>query len=79
LTKSLKKELIFKKLIEIRKTNNFTQRQLARRLSVYQSYVSKVELGQKNLNIIELEDYLKGLNYSLIEFLNTLDKMSHKK
>jgi transcriptional regulator with XRE-family HTH domain len=74
LTKSLKKELIFKKLIEIRKTKNFTQRQLARRLSVYQSYVSKVELGQKNLNIIELEDYLKGLNYSLIEFLNTLDK-----
>jgi transcriptional regulator with XRE-family HTH domain len=74
LTKSLKKELIFKKLIEIRKTKNFTQRQLARRLSVYQSYVSKVELGQKNLNIIELEDYLKGLNYSLIEFLKTLDK-----
>ena len=79
MTKSLKKELIFKKLIEIRKTKNFTQRQLARRLSVYQSYVSKIELGQKNLNIIELEDYLKGLNYSLIEFLNTLDKMSHKK
>ena len=74
MTKSLKKELIFKKLIEIRKTKNFTQRQLARRLSVYQSYVSKVELGQKNLNIIELEDYLKGLNYSLIEFLKTLDK-----
>ena len=74
MTKSLKKELICKKLIEIRKTNNFTQRQLARRLSVYQSYVSKVELGQKNLNIIELKDYLKGLNYSLNEFLNFLDK-----
>ena len=74
MTKSLKKELIFKKLIEIRKTKNFTQWQLARRLSVYQSYVSKVELGQKNLNIIELEDYLKDLDYSLIEFLDTLDK-----
>ena len=73
MTKSLKKELIFKKLIEIRKTKNFTQRQLARRLSVYQSYVSKVELGQKKLNIIELNHYLKGLNYSLIEFLNILD------
>jgi hypothetical protein len=59
---------------EIRKTNNLTQRQLAIKLSVYQSYVSKVELGQKNLNIIELKDYLKGYNYYLVEFLNTLDK-----
>ena len=71
---NLNQELICKHLIEIRKANNLTQRHLARRLSVYQSYVSKVELGQKNLNIIELEDYLKGLDYSLIEFLNTLDK-----
>ena len=73
MTKSLDIELICKKLTELRKTNNLTQRQLARRLSVYQSYVSKVELGQKNLNIIELEDYLKDLDYSLIEFLNILD------
>jgi transcriptional regulator with XRE-family HTH domain len=73
LTKSLDIELICKKLTELRKTNNLTQRQLARRLSVYQSYVSKVELGQKKLNIIELNHYLKGLNYSLIEFLNILD------
>ena len=74
MTKLLQKEVVCNKLIEIRKTNDFTQRDLARRLSVYQSYISKVELGQKNLNIIELEDYLKGLNYSLIEFLKTLDK-----
>ena len=73
MTKSLDIELICKKLTELRKTNNLTQRQLARRLSVYQSYVSKVELGQKKLNIIELNHYLKGLNYSLIEFLKILD------
>ena len=73
MTKLLQKEVVCNKLIEIRKTNDFTQRDLARRLSVYQSYVSKVELGQKNLNIFELKDYLKALNYSLIEFLNILD------
>ena len=73
MTKSLDIELICKKLTELRKTNNLTQRQLARRLSVYQSYISKVELGQKNLNIFELKDYLKALNYSLIEFLKILD------
>jgi transcriptional regulator with XRE-family HTH domain len=73
LTKLLQKEVVCNKLIEIRKTNDFTQRDLARRLSVYQSYISKVELGQKNLNIFELKDYLKALNYSLIEFLNILD------
>ena len=73
MTKLLQKEVVCNKLIEIRKTNDFTQRDLARRLSVYQSYISKVELGQKNLNIFELKDYLKALNYSLIEFLNILD------
>ena len=72
--KSLKKELICLELTEIRKKNNFTQRQLAKKLSVYQSYISKVELGQKNLNIIELQDYLKGLNYSLSEFVDIIDK-----
>ena len=73
MTKLLQKEVVCNKLIEIRKTNDFTQRDLARRLSVYQSYISKVELGQKNLNIFELKDYLKALNYSLIEFLKILD------
>ena len=36
----LELEVIRKKLIELRKANNLTQRQLAKRLSVYQSYVS---------------------------------------
>ena len=70
----LELEVIRKKLIELRKANNLTQRQLAKRLSVYQSYVSKVELGQKNLNIIELKDYLKGINYSLVEFILEIEK-----
>lgn len=74
LKNTLQKELICKHLIEIRKANNFTQRNLARRLSVYQSYVSKVELGQKNLNIIELNNYLKGLNYSLVQFIFEIEK-----
>ena len=73
LKKKLNKEVICKKLIEIRKANNLSQRQLAIRLSVYQSYVSKVELGQKNLNIIELKEYLAGLNYSLAKFLEILE------
>jgi transcriptional regulator with XRE-family HTH domain len=61
------------KLITLRKKNSFTQRALANKLSVNQSYVSKVELGQRRLDILELKKYLDALNYSAHQFLSELN------
>ena len=50
--------IIRNKLIILRKKNQLTQRALANKLSVNQSYVSKVELGQRRLDILELKKIL---------------------
>ena len=64
---------IRKKLIFLRKKNNLTQRDLSKKLIVNQSYISKVELGQRRLDVLELKKYLKVLNYSIDQFLSELD------
>ena len=64
---------IRRKLIILREKNSLTQRELAKKLSITQSYVSKVESGQRRLDVLELKKYLKVLNYSIEQFLSELD------
>ena len=61
------------RLISLRKESHLTQRGLAKKLLVTQSYVSKVESGQRRLDVLELKKYLKVLNYSIEQFLSELD------
>ena len=61
------------KLIGLRKESHLTQRELALKLVVTQSYVSKVESGLRRLDILELKKYLDVLNYSTHQFLSELD------
>ena len=61
------------KLISLRKESHLTQRGLAKKLLVTQSYVSKVESGLRRLDILELKKYLDVLNYSTHQFLSELD------
>jgi len=60
---------LIKKLIELRKSKNVIQVELARRLNTPQSYVSKVEILERRLDVIELMDWLKILEIELINFL----------
>ena len=64
---------IRRKLIILREKNSLTQRELAKKLSITQSYVSKVESGQRRLDVLELKKYLKVLNYSIDQFLSELN------
>lgn len=53
---------LIKKLIELRESKNVTQVELARRLNKPQSYVSKVEILERRLDVIELIDWLEAIN-----------------
>jgi transcriptional regulator with XRE-family HTH domain len=61
---------LIKKLIELRESKNVTQVELARRLEKPQSYVSKVEILERRLDIIELCDWLKTLDIEITIFIN---------
>ena len=61
-------------LREARVEAGMSQRDLARRLSVGQSVVSKCESGERQLNVVELRDWCeKGLRVSWIKFLQEFE------
>ena len=60
---------LIQKLIELRESKNVTQVELARRLEKPQSYVSKVEILERRLDVIELIDWLKVLDANIFDFL----------
>ncbi|MCP3683818.1 MAG: helix-turn-helix transcriptional regulator [bacterium] len=68
----------YKKLIELlyrlRVNQGLKQIDLADKLGVHQSYVSKIENGEKRLDLIELRNMCRCLNISLIDFVKELEK-----
>ena len=69
------KDLI-KKLIELRESKYVTQVELARLLNKPQSYVSKVEILERRLDVIELIDWLKVLDKEITVFMSQFDFFS---
>ncbi|MEN8366396.1 helix-turn-helix domain-containing protein [Acinetobacter bereziniae] len=68
---------LIKRLIELRESKNVTQVELARRLNKPQSYVSKVEILERRIDVIELIDWLNVLETDISDFLtfcNVLNK-----
>lgn len=51
-------------LIEARKENEVTQQDLANRLSRPQSYIAKVETGERRLDVVEFIEWADALNLS---------------
>ncbi|WP_443612009.1 helix-turn-helix domain-containing protein [Acinetobacter pseudolwoffii] len=64
---------LIKKLIELRESKNVTQVELARLLNKPQSYVSKVEILERRLDVIELCDWLNSIDVKIIDFITQLD------
>ena len=49
-------------LMEARKESKFTQQELASRLSRPQSFITKVETGERRLDIVEFIEWADALN-----------------
>lgn len=52
-------------LRELRLTAGFTQAELAERLGRHQSFVSKVESGERRIDLVELHRYCAALGMDL--------------
>lgn len=59
-------------LVETRKTAGLTQAELARKLNRPQSFVSKVERGERRLDVVEFFEVAQAIGIDPIEFLKKL-------
>ena len=61
---------IFVQLLrEEREATELSQEKLALKLGKPQSYVSKIELGERQINLVELNEWCEALSIPLIGFI----------
>jgi transcriptional regulator with XRE-family HTH domain len=71
---------VFLRLLrETREAASFTQVQLAKRIRQSQSFVSKVEVGERRLDVIQLRTILHALGTSLPAFVSDLEERLKEK
>ena len=61
-------------LVQSRQAAKVTQEELARRLSLTQSSVSKVERGERRLDVAELHDWCRAIGHPFTQFAAEFDK-----
>jgi transcriptional regulator with XRE-family HTH domain len=66
-------------LKELREAKHLTQAQLARKLSVPQSFVSKYETGERRIDVIETVLICQALETSMTQLLSKLSKLPANK
>lgn len=61
---------IFREILRMeRKSHNFSQESLAKKLGIEQSYISKTEIGDRRLDVIELLEYCDAMGLTLTDFV----------
>ena len=67
-------------LRECREAKNITQKDLADKIGSDQTFISKIEIGERRLDIIELRILCQALGMTLPEFVEQLElKILNKK
>jgi transcriptional regulator with XRE-family HTH domain len=82
LTKSLytkEWEVLLELLRDLREAQGWTQEQLAKKLGRPQSTVSKIEAGERKLDVCQFVDYLRILNADPIAAMRRLMKAIQKR
>jgi len=62
-------------LREVRQSSGITQEQVAEKLGTKQSLVSKVERGERRLDVIELRRWVLALGVSFPKFLERFEEL----
>jgi transcriptional regulator with XRE-family HTH domain len=73
-SKKTKEYRIFCQVLKsFRKGQHFQQEELAKKLKITQSFLSKIERGDRGIDIIELMQYCEAVGISLTEFSARLE------
>ncbi len=65
-------------LRDLRETAELRQVDLAKRLGRPQSFISKYESGEKNLDFLEVREVCEALDVSLVEFVRRFERKASK-
>lgn len=65
--------IFLEQLRNTRETQNLTQSEVAERLGQTQSFVSKVERGERRLDIVELRAFCKAIGVRFAHFATQID------
>ncbi len=66
--------ILLKILYGMRSNAGLKQGELADKLGVHQSFISKIESGERRLDIIELRDICQALEVDLMQVIKELEK-----
>ena len=73
-TLNSERNLLFVQMLrDVRSAVGLTQTELADRLKIHQTEISRVERGIRRLDVLELHDWLEALSVPLVEFVVELD------
>ena len=72
-------EELRRRMIEAREAAEVSQEQLAERLRRPQSYVSKIEVGNRRLDVIEYLTIARAVGYDPYDLLRELEEKTFKK
>ncbi len=62
------------RLKEIRISKNISQEDLSFKSELHRTYISSVELGKRNISLINIEKLAKALDCQIIDFFTTKNK-----
>lgn len=67
-------ETLLEMLRIARESRGITQSDLAKKLSMTQSAVSKCELGERRLDIVQLRDWCRAMKLPFVDFVAAFDR-----
>lgn len=70
---SRENRILLEMLYQLRVSSGLRQADLAVLLKVPQSFISKIESGERRIDFIELREILKCFNTNIIEFVNEFE------